>query len=334
MIHDSDLGALAWSDSPVRGVSAVGWSVLGGHEDVARAKVEFASGCVAQFSVSRVSRQAIRQMEVWSPRGQTSIDFSTRKTVHTEPSRARCCWAVRSAAVHASRTATFCSNTCSTSCCRPHEVESPANNAILEEQRDFAECVHTGRTPLVDGTAGLAAVRVAEQVLHAIAAQQQELTQRSHDAVRQALSAKTPTILKRRSALGPTGNELQLLQTCQLKKRWLTPASPGANQTTVEFKLAGFVAGEIRKTVADETNRFSSPGCSVCMPVWVALPRRATPTVLRMFHQPTRRRRITRSRIRQRRNTCRRRISRCSGSGHTAAADSCINSRSPRRRRR
>ena len=44
MIHDIDM-ALAVARAPVREVDAVGVSVLGGHEDIAQARLTFANGC-------------------------------------------------------------------------------------------------------------------------------------------------------------------------------------------------------------------------------------------------------------------------------------------------
>ena len=46
MIHDIDL-VLSMVRSPLRKVDALGFSVLGGHEDVANARLEFECGCVA-----------------------------------------------------------------------------------------------------------------------------------------------------------------------------------------------------------------------------------------------------------------------------------------------
>ena len=57
MIHDLDL-LLALVPSPVRAVQALGLSVLGGHEDVAQARLVFENGCVANLSASRVSAGA------------------------------------------------------------------------------------------------------------------------------------------------------------------------------------------------------------------------------------------------------------------------------------
>lgn len=197
MIHDLDL-ALCLAASPVRDVSAVGWTMLGGHEDVARARVEFASGCVAQFSVSRVSRQAIRLMEVWSPAGQVSIDFSTRRTTHIQPS-ARVANGQFDPGRLAPAERQHLQQHFFEEVLPSHELESPPNNALLEEQRDFVESIRLGRTPRVDGVAGLAAVRLAEQVLQAIVAQRWEQNP-AHIAARGAntteTSANEPTILR------------------------------------------------------------------------------------------------------------------------------------------
>ncbi len=57
MIHDIDL-VLSLVRSPLRKVEALGLSVLGGHEDVANARLEFECGCVATLSASRVSYEA------------------------------------------------------------------------------------------------------------------------------------------------------------------------------------------------------------------------------------------------------------------------------------
>ena len=85
MIHDIDL-VLSLVDSPVRRVEALGLSVLGGHEDVANARIEFESGCVATLSASRVSRKPARRMHVWSARGFAEIDFGALTASVVRPS--------------------------------------------------------------------------------------------------------------------------------------------------------------------------------------------------------------------------------------------------------
>ncbi len=84
MIHDLDL-VLHFANSPVRNVQALGISVLGDHEDVAQARLEFANGCVANLSASRVSYQPVRQMQVWSEHGCVTVDFSTHTATAVRP---------------------------------------------------------------------------------------------------------------------------------------------------------------------------------------------------------------------------------------------------------
>src|SRR5262249_53127328 len=59
MIHDLDL-LLALVSAPVRDVSAVGLSLLSGHEDFAQAYLTFESGCVAHLSASRAHTAPVR----------------------------------------------------------------------------------------------------------------------------------------------------------------------------------------------------------------------------------------------------------------------------------
>ena len=54
MIHDIDV-ALSLVKSPVTHVDAVGVSVLGEHEDMVSARLQFASGAVANLTASRTS---------------------------------------------------------------------------------------------------------------------------------------------------------------------------------------------------------------------------------------------------------------------------------------
>src|SRR5262249_53990403 len=84
MIHDLDL-VLHFANSPVSRVQALGVSVLGEHEDVAQARLEFANGCVANLSASRISYQPRRTMQVWSDQGCVSFDFATRSAVTVRP---------------------------------------------------------------------------------------------------------------------------------------------------------------------------------------------------------------------------------------------------------
>lgn len=84
MIHDIDL-VLSMVRSRVRKVDALGLSVLGAHEDVANARLEFQCGCVAVLSASRVSYEAVRRMHVWTPRAFAAVDFAARTGTLVRP---------------------------------------------------------------------------------------------------------------------------------------------------------------------------------------------------------------------------------------------------------
>ncbi len=74
MIHDIDL-ILALVDAPVTSVSAIGAPVLSASADIANARVEFANGCVATITASRVSLKTERKMRIFQPDSYITVDF-------------------------------------------------------------------------------------------------------------------------------------------------------------------------------------------------------------------------------------------------------------------
>src|SRR6185369_13258800 len=61
MIHDLDI-VLSFVKSPVKEVRAVGLPILSGKVDIANVRMEFDSGCVANFTASRVSTERVRKL--------------------------------------------------------------------------------------------------------------------------------------------------------------------------------------------------------------------------------------------------------------------------------
>ncbi len=78
MIHDLDL-VLALEDTHVEHVSACGFSVLTDAIDIANARIEFASGCVASVSASRVSQSPVRKLRIIRQRGYVSADLQGQR---------------------------------------------------------------------------------------------------------------------------------------------------------------------------------------------------------------------------------------------------------------
>ena len=75
MIHDIDI-VLTMARSRVNEVRAVGLPILSKKVDIANVRLEFESGCVANFTASRVSTERVRKLRFFQPRQYVSLDFS------------------------------------------------------------------------------------------------------------------------------------------------------------------------------------------------------------------------------------------------------------------
>jgi len=78
MIHDLDLACALARAEPV-GVSACGFRVLTRDIDIANARIEFANGCVANLSASRVSQAPVRKLRIFQPELYVSADLQAGK---------------------------------------------------------------------------------------------------------------------------------------------------------------------------------------------------------------------------------------------------------------
>ena len=78
MIHDLDI-VLSWGLGPVTKVNAFGASVMSKHNDFVSARIEFGSGCIAEFIASRVSTSRLRNLCVFQPNLYVSADYQTRR---------------------------------------------------------------------------------------------------------------------------------------------------------------------------------------------------------------------------------------------------------------
>src|SRR5271156_271920 len=75
MIHDLDI-VLSFARSPVSQLHAVGLRILSPRVDIANVRLEFASGCVANFTASRVSTETVRKLRFFQPHQYLSIDYA------------------------------------------------------------------------------------------------------------------------------------------------------------------------------------------------------------------------------------------------------------------
>jgi len=80
MIHDLDI-VLAFAKSPVREVRAVGLPVLSGKVDIANVRLEFESGCIANFTASRVSTERVLKIRFFQPKQYVSLDYGRQEVL-------------------------------------------------------------------------------------------------------------------------------------------------------------------------------------------------------------------------------------------------------------
>ncbi len=165
MIHDLDL-ILSKCTAPITRVAATLINVIGPHEDVAHARLEFADGRVALLRASRVSSHAERTLQLFATLGHALIDFSAPSTILFGRGEM-----IASGAL-ANRTLTpaereILQRELFQETLPKKVLALEKGNAIADEQRDFAQAIQAGREPIVSGAAGLRAMQVAEQILRA-----------------------------------------------------------------------------------------------------------------------------------------------------------------------
>ncbi|HKB99759.1 MAG TPA: Gfo/Idh/MocA family oxidoreductase [Terriglobales bacterium] len=74
MIHDLDV-VLTFVKSRVKEIRAVGLPILSDKVDIANVRIEFESGCVANFTASRVSTERVRKLRFFQAGQYISIDY-------------------------------------------------------------------------------------------------------------------------------------------------------------------------------------------------------------------------------------------------------------------
>ena len=141
MIHDLDIiHAVVASD--VVEIRAVGVAVLSGEIDIANARLEFADGCIANLTASRVSLNRTRKVRIFQPRSYFSIDYSEQVVAHFE----------------------LTSDTGGRPGIAARPIEVRRGEPLQHELEDFLRCVRERSVPRVDGAAGRRALETAFRI--------------------------------------------------------------------------------------------------------------------------------------------------------------------------
>jgi len=145
MIHDLDI-LLSLVDAPVTDLKAVGIPVITDKVDIAHARVEFATGAVANVTASRVSTERVRKMRFFQEHEYISLDFARQDAlrIRVKPGGG------------AQPEIGF------------EKLTAAPEEPLRAELRAFAESVRTRRPPIVDGAAGRRALELADRVMAGI----------------------------------------------------------------------------------------------------------------------------------------------------------------------
>ena len=140
MIHDLDV-ILAIVKSEVTSIEAVGVPVLTPKYDIANVRLRFASGCIANITASRISRDRVRKIRFFQPDAYLSVDYASQEVegwrlVRKEPRPD-----IQGGAI-------------------PVERDEP----LRRELADFVRAVRDRSAPLVDGEAGRRALALAAEI--------------------------------------------------------------------------------------------------------------------------------------------------------------------------
>lgn len=170
MIHDIDV-VLSLVQSPLVHVDALGISVLSDHEDMVNARLQFASGCVANLTASRVSMTPRRSMQVITPTCAAVIDFAKQRSTLVEPTQEILLREFDPSTLSREQKSQV-SESLFTDLLAKQDLPASDVNAIEQEQLDFVGAIRDGGDPQVTGQAGREAVAVAEVILDRVAAHQ------------------------------------------------------------------------------------------------------------------------------------------------------------------
>ncbi|MEX2207552.1 MAG: Gfo/Idh/MocA family oxidoreductase [Myxococcota bacterium] len=147
MIHDLDIVA-ELAGHEVASVDAVGVSVLSQTEDIANARLRLENGCVVNLTASRVSLERLRKVRLFQSDAYVSIDLGENKITIVRREGAP------GGAVAPRITA--------------EKLELDAADALLAQDRAFAESVRTRAEPEVSGEDGYRALDLALRIQEAI----------------------------------------------------------------------------------------------------------------------------------------------------------------------
>ena len=164
MIHDIDI-IVSLVRSPVEKIEANGVAVVSNSIDIANARLQFANGCVANVTASRISQKKMRKMRLFQRDAYISIDFSEgiaevfRLVDRDDRSSSSTMMLGEIESGTVKRKIVY------------EHPEVKEVNALKYELEMFVDSVLHGKTPLVTAEEGLRALAIAHDIIEKIAQQ-------------------------------------------------------------------------------------------------------------------------------------------------------------------
>lgn len=142
MVHELDIVTTLVGTEVTR-LEAVGVPILTPRIDLANARLEFAGGCIANITASRVAGERLRKLRVFQPNEYYSLDYAEQQVTM--------CRLVPSSAGRPEIVA--------------GKLEIEKREPLAAEIDHFLGCVSSGSEPLVSGSDGRKALALANEVL-------------------------------------------------------------------------------------------------------------------------------------------------------------------------
>ena len=144
MIHDIDI-ILNFVNADLAGIRAAGMPVITDNVDIANARLEFDSGCVANVTASRVSMKNERKIRVFQRDAYISIDFANHEATIVHKKAGKTDGLIPGMEIETRR--------------------FPKGDALDAELKSFVASVRTRTEPAVTGQMGRDALKTALEVM-------------------------------------------------------------------------------------------------------------------------------------------------------------------------
>ncbi len=161
MIHDLDLILNLVKSKPTK-IDASGVGVISNHIDIANARIQFENGCIANVTASRISAKKMRKMRIFQQDAYISLDFSEGfSEIYYIPEENQ--------VLYKDGTIAFSLGEIDTGEMKKeikyNKLQRKEINPLKYEMNSFIDSIITSIKPVISGEDGLAALKLAKEVM-------------------------------------------------------------------------------------------------------------------------------------------------------------------------